>query len=137
MSSTHVVARTGKTPYTIELQSRDHHWLADEAAEHGGADTGPSPSELLLSSLAACTAITLQMYAARKAWPLAAVSLDLTLNPDGKPASGTDILRRLRLEGDLDDSQRQRLLQIASACPVHKLLTGEVRIDTLLAEEDS
>jgi len=77
--------------------------------------------------------ITLQMYAARKQWPLSGVEVELQFNPDGVPAGGTDITRRISLVGGLDETQRQRLLQIANACPMHKALTGEVRIASALA----
>ena len=73
------------------------------------------------------------MYAQRKQWPLSGVKVELAFNPDGKPGAGTDIRRRVELLGDLDATQRERLLQIANACPIHKALTGEVRIDTALA----
>jgi putative redox protein len=78
--------------------------------------------------------ITLQMYAARKQWPLSGVEVELQFNPDGVPAAGgTDISRRISLSGELDETQRQRLLQIANACPMHKALTGEIRIASELA----
>ena len=75
------------------------------------------------------------MYAQRKQWSLVGVKVELAFNPDGKPAAGTDIARRIELVGDLDDAQRERLLQVANACPIHKVLTGEVRIATSLATE--
>lgn len=130
-----VRARSGAAPYTVSLtDDLGHAWVADEPPDVGGANLGPDPTRLLLSSLAACTVITLQMYAARKQWALAAVEVEQQYNPLGKPASGTDITRRIRLEGDLDDRQRARLLQIANACPIHKALAGEVRIATELVD---
>lgn len=129
-----VHASIDNLPYTVTLKGGEHQWLADEPTTVGGADAGPTPTQLLLSSLGACTAITLKMYAGRKEWPLEKVDIELTLNPDGKPASGTDIKRTLHLHGALDDSQKERLLQIANACPVHKLLAGEVRIHSVLQE---
>lgn len=129
-----VYARSGDTPYTVHLRDDlAHDWLADEPLDKGGANAAPDPTRLLLSSLGACTVITLHMYAARKQWPLASVEVELQFNPAGKPKSGTDITRRIALKGDLDDDQRARLVQIANACPIHNVLVGEVRIDTSLA----
>src|SRR5258708_4727554 len=104
----------------------------DEPADKGGGDTAPNPLQLLLSALGACTTVTLQMYAARKQWKLEQVDVQLRLNPEGTPASGNLIERQITLQGALDDEQRQRLLQVAEACPVHKLLAGEVHIQTAL-----
>lgn len=129
-----VNASIGSTNYTVELSDDlGHRWLGDEPEDKGGANAGPSPERLLLSALGTCTAVTVTMYAQRKQWPLTGVKVELAFNPDGKPETGTDIRRRIELLGTLDEAQRQRLLLAANACPIHKVLTGEVRIDTALA----
>lgn len=126
-----VRAFAGTTPYMVSLtDDLDNEWLSDEPLEFGGGNVGPSPERLLLSSLGACTAITLQMYAARKQWPLQSIEVELQFNPAGRPTSGNDITRKIVLKGDLDAEQRERLLQVANACPIHKVLSSEVRIDT-------
>ena len=94
-------------------------------------DTGPTPNEIVLSALGACTAITLRMYAQRKQWPLDEVEVELAYLERGKDRSVIE--RRVHLRGPLDDEQRTRLLQVANACPAHRLLTGQVEIPTVLA----
>jgi putative redox protein len=129
-----VTVVNGETPYVVTLSDGTHQWLADEPLEAGGGNRGPSPHQLVLSGLGACTAITLRMYAERKRWPLAGVTVELQFNPEGPPAGGgSEIRRRITLRGDLTDEQRERLLHIANACPVNRTLLGEIRTATSLA----
>src|SRR5215472_12909840 len=119
--STSVTAVNGAAPYVVSLDDRrGHQWLADEPLEAGGASQGPTPTALLLSALGACTAITVRMFAARKSWPLTGVEVHLEFNPDGAPAEGNDIRRRIALQGELSEEQRERLLDIANRCPLHR-----------------
>lgn len=124
------------TPYVVAFSDDlGHTWLADEPLDVGGGNTATTPDRLILSGLGACTAITIKMVAQRKNIPLTGVRVELALNPAGRPAQGgNDISRTIHLEGDLDDAQKEQLLKIANACPMHKLLTGEVRIATELSD---
>lgn len=109
-------------PYTQQVTTHRHLWLADEPESLGGADEGPAPMEMVLAGLGACTSMTLRMYAERKEWPLEKVTVNLS---HGKDQDGKEcIVRDVTLEGDLDQAQRDRLLDIANKCPVHKTLTN-------------
>ena len=134
MSKSHAVtALLGETPYVVTLSDGTHEWFGDEPPEAGGGGRGPTPHQLVLSGLGACTAITLRMYADRKGWPLHGVTVELELNPDGAPAAGVaEIRRRITLHGDMTSEQRERLLQVANACPVNRTLGGEIRTTTTL-----
>lgn len=128
-----VKATLEETPYIVSFtDDLGHAWTADEPAEIGGSNSAPTPDRLILAGLGACTAITVKMVAARRQLPLTGVTVELQLNPNGKPESGNDIVRQIHLQGNLDEAQRAQLLKAANACPMHKLLTGEVRIDTHL-----
>lgn len=128
-----VKATLQTTPYIVSFaDDLGHVWTADEPVDVGGGNTAPTPERLILASLGACTAITLKMVATRRQWPLTGVEVELQLNPAGAPDAGNDIVRVIRLGGDLDDEQRAQLLRIANVCPMHKLLTGEIRVDTRL-----
>ncbi|WP_244813777.1 OsmC family protein [Caballeronia sp. Lep1P3] len=127
MSVPVVIATIGEADYETRLEDGTHTWFSDEPASLGGADSAPQPAALLLSSLGACTSITLRMYARRKSWPLESVRVELSMT---STAEGTVIDRRISLEGPLADDQRERLLQIANACPMHKVLSGAIRIES-------
>ena len=128
-----VTASLEDTPYLVTFtDDLGHTWNADEPAEVGGGNSAPTPDRLILASLGACTAITLKMVATRRQLPLTGVQVELQLNPAGKPASGSDIVRQITVQGDLNDEQQAQLLKAANACPMHKLLTGENRIQTVL-----
>ncbi len=133
-----VTRRSGQT-YTTDIQIRGHQLIADEPPEKGGEDLGPTPVELLLASLASCTAITLEMYAGRKEWPLEGVSIEITKEPDPEAPYKTDLLRqRITLEGPLDDDQRARLLTIAGRCPVHRIIADSPRmVEELVMQFDA
>lgn len=125
-----------KEKYKTTMTMRGHTLIADEPIELGGQDLGPSPYELLLSGLAACTCATLRMYADRKEWPLEEIKIELQLETEKiENKQTTSIVRRLQFKGALDESQIKRLLDIAGKCPVHNLLTGEVQIDTHLSSK--
>jgi putative redox protein len=124
-----VTVRTGEGKFQQSVLVGPHRGLADEPVEIGGDDTGPAPFEHVLAGLGACTSMTVKMYADRKAWPLTAVQVDLSMH---KQFDGYRLTRSIRLDGDLSDEQRTRLLDIANKCPVHKMLTGKIEIESAL-----
>ena len=118
-------AEFGSAPYMQAVAIRHHRLVTDEGAEHGAADTGPSPTELLLGALASCVAVTVQMYARRKGWELRHARVEVS----GRTEQGSYVIdRRVVLDGDLTAEQRERLIDIAGRCPVSKRLTGGVTI---------
>lgn len=138
-----LVAEAEKDGFTEFLFDGRHGLFADEPVHLGGRDTGPSPYDLLLMSLGACTAMTLRLYARRKAWPLERVLVRLRhrkIHAEDCATCETEkgfvdsIERRIELLGPLTTEQRHRLLEIADMCPIHRTLLSEVTIDTALAE---
>ncbi len=119
------VEENGKGLYTQSIKASNHALIADEPADIGGLDQGPAPYDLLLSALGACTSMTLRMYANQKKWDLKRVAVKLTHEKalDAENKKYDVITREITVEGALDDAQRQRLLEIANKCPVHRTLT--------------
>jgi putative redox protein len=126
-----------------EIDAGSHTLYADEPVDAGGDNAGPNPYELLLAALGACTSMTLLLYARRKGWPLEDVEVRLSHRRDyardcaeceDQPAKIDLIERHITLRGDLDDGQRARLLEIAEKCPVHRTLTGTIRINDRLED---
>jgi len=114
--------------YRHVVKVRQHRLNSDEPVDAGGDDAAPSPQELLAASLATCTAVTMEMYAARKGWQLRDVEVEVEYTP-AERGCPTKFSLTLRLPSELSDEQVQRLKVIATKCPVHRTLDGEVMFD--------
>lgn len=128
-----IQSKTLEENYALEIKSASgHSIIADEPEDLGGQNKGMSPYELIASALAACTSATLKMYAQRKEWDLKGVKTNIKVINGDKPADLPTIHREIELEGDLDDKQLERLMLIAEKCPVHKLLAGQIEINSAM-----
>ena len=132
-----VVVRGSAAGFAQEIHAGAHRLHADEPVSAGGTDTGPSPYDLLLAALGACTSMTVAMYARRKAWPLEEVTVHLRHSKihatdcaecETKEGMLDRIKRDIHFAGPLTDEQRTKLLEIANKCPVHRTLTSEIDI---------
>jgi putative redox protein len=141
VSGMDVIVRSGEG-LVQEIDAGRHRLLADEPVEKGGTDAGPDPYGLLCAALGACTSMTLRLYARNKGWPLLGVTVVVRHEKiyavdcaecETKEGRIDRLQREIALVGPLDGAQRQRLLEIANRCPVHRTLTSEVRIETRLA----
>ena len=135
-----VLVREGNRRFLRDVASDDHAWVADEPKAAGGDNLGPDPYEHLLAALGTCTSMTLRMYANHKGWPLEDVDVRLTHSREHmRDCEGCDtspmridVLRRhVTLHGPLSAEQRERLVEIANRCPVHRTLEGDLRIETV------
>lgn len=134
MSGIVVVTENGKGRYQQAVSAGQHQLIADEPASMGGGDAGPAPFDFIMSGLGACTSMTLRMYAERKSLPLTRISVALShdkIEVDG--VMRDRISRDITLEGDLSEEQRQRLLEIANKCPVHRALSQSMLLDCALS----
>jgi putative redox protein len=123
-----VARRVEGFAHDIELDG-SHDLRVDEPAAVGGTDTGPRPTELLGASLAGCIAITVEMYAGRKGWDVGQIEVDVEVGYEGPVPTSFEV--GLKLPAELDDEQRQRLLVVATKCPVHKVLAGEAHVSVV------
>ncbi|MHB1921177.1 MAG: OsmC family protein [Chitinophagaceae bacterium] len=130
-----VQAHIGLEKYPTLISAGSNSLVADEPYHQGGKNLGPEPSELLLSALGSCTAMTLRMYADRKNWPLEWVNVRLQLIPE-KDQGGTGITREISMGGPLSMEQKSRLMAIADKCPTHLLLTHPISIHSALVESE-
>lgn len=137
-----VVAMLGNSGFTTDIMAGRHGLIADESEDVGGADFGPSPYELLNAALGACTAMTLQMYARRKKWDVQEVKVHLSFarsyREDCEHCDDTDrrletFDREIEIRGDLDQSQLDRLAEIADRCPVHRTLEASATVTTKMS----
>ena len=124
MSEPVIVSERAGGVYTNDVKTSRHHLYADEPIDLGSADLGPTPYEYLCAALGACTSITMRMYANRKGWPVDHIGVTVThakeIHGDGLRR---DVFTRvIAIEGDLDEAQRSRMIEIANKCPVHRTL---------------
>ncbi len=127
--------------FTTQIKAGNHYMVADEPTNYGGNDFGPSPYELISAGLSACTAMTIQMYTKRKGWNIENIEVHTSYGKvhandcehcDENTTKIDTFNREIKLEGDLDEKQLTRILQIANKCPVHKTLLSETQIITTL-----
>jgi putative redox protein len=137
-----VSVSSGPSKYAQAVFVGSHVFQADEPVDVGGDDIGPNPEELLMASLGACASITAQMYAKRKRWNLQSVHIDVAhervLAADNAASGATigmvdQFEMQICLAGDLSEDQRNRLLEIANRCPIHRMLTSGVKIHSRLS----
>jgi putative redox protein len=133
----------GKEKYKSKIIIRNHELTGDEPVESGGQNLGPNPYDFLLAALGSCTAMTLRMYADRKEWNLTSVNVKLghekihaedCKDCESKEGKIDTISRVIYLDGELTGEQRNRLLEIANKCPVHKTLHSEIKVRSSLGE---
>lgn len=138
-----VVTQTSNESLSTEIKAGRHHLVADEPKDVGGEDSGPTPYDLLSAALGACSSMTIQMYAKHKKWDLEEVTVHINHEKrhekdalkEGKKSAKIDhFSRKIELQGNLDQEQRERLLEIANRCPVKRTLSSDIQINSELID---
>ena len=124
------VTELDRAHYKTKVYSGGHFIYSDEPEDIGGTDEGMAPAALLLASLGSCTAITIRMYADRKGFKLDHIKIDLAICKEEEMNKETVITRKIVFTGELTDDERKRLFVIADKCPIHKILSNPIKIET-------
>lgn len=111
--------------YRVTINNGRHTFFGDEPIDKGGKDTAPAPDELLEAALASCTLVTLRMYTNHKQWNVGKISISVSLLRENETGKFT---RELKFENEITQEQKQRLVQVAKACPVSKIVSGSVEM---------
>ena len=128
----HITSQLGTTPYKTLLGNGRTEIIADEPIDKGGSDLGPAPRELLCMSLAACTSITLRMYSAQKKWELGEIKVDVEMETK---EDHTIFHRKITFEKTITEEMQTRLLLVADKCPVHKILSKAIKIESKITSD--
>ena len=126
---------TGGGKFQARIDTGDHDFLMDEPVAYGGLSTGPNPFDLLEAALAGCTLMTLRLYAVRKGWPVDGIRVHVT-HQKGTADERDRFERQIEFGGDLDNEQRDRLIEIAQRCPVHLLLERGADVSVGIARDE-
>ena len=128
-TKTKIQGGIGHEHFISRLSMRGHLIVADEPVENGGTDAGPTPTELILSGLAACTASTLRMYADKKGWEVERIDVEISISID-KTETGqiSHVESVIDIKGNITPEEKSRMIEIAQKCPVHKLLSNPIMI---------
>ena len=127
-----ITATIGKDKYITKINTNTKHELiADEPEEQGGLNKGPKPGEYLATALGACTCITMRMYADRKEWDVSSIIVTVIYERDSETRSSS-FTKEVKIEGNIDEEQTKRILQIGDRCPIHFTLSNPITIETKL-----
>lgn len=125
------IAKIKGQKYETTIKVAGHEFIMDEPVDSDGQNLGPNPSDLLKASLAACTAMTMKMYAERKGWDMQDAEVEVEYERDLKN-NITSFSKKVHISGDLTEEQRKRIFEIGGRCPIHRIISNTVEIDSAL-----